>query len=458
MFASKDKALAFYKDGDYEKALPLLMELYDANAKNKRDASINQWIGVCLYNLSNNTKDAVPYLKYASSKNIQESYIYLAKLAFLDYNFKDVDVLLAEYDAFVAKTKNGKESNLAKEFKIEYNKVKIMLSYVEQVAVIDSLVVDKDDFFKAYKIVAECGSLNSAEILPNGYGDSSTSVVFANESKSRLIWGEQNDNGMVRIYETTKLIGDKWSDKVIIGDNMAESDADINFPYLMPDGSTIYFATNGQGSIGGYDIFVSMKDIDSGSYYQPQNMGMPYNSIYDDYMMVVDEFTGVGWWATDRNKLGDKLTIYIFTPNAVRQNYNPDRDDIAMLAKVNAIKDTWVNGTDYSSVLKNIEDIKPAEVKVEVDFYLPISRGVMYNWFTDFKSAEAKNIAYGWVELTKKFEAEELALKALRATYANASDTEKINMSNEIIAKEREIERLRVDIRNKVNAIIRAEK
>lgn len=456
LFASKKEALVLYNKGEYDKALPMLMKLYNESAANKRDGAINQWIGVCLYN-SENPKEAVEYFKYASTRNVQESYIYLAKLEFLNSNFTAVDRLLVDYDELVTKAKS-QESEMAKSFKTEYNKTKLMLSYVERVAIIDSIIVDKDDFFKAYKITAETGSLNDTEILPSGYGDSTTSVVFANESKTRLLWGEQNENGKVRINEATKLIDDMWSKKSIVGDNMISADADANFPFLMPDGSTIYFAANGEESIGGYDIFFSMKDMDSGSYFKPQNMGMPYNSIYDDYMMVIDEFTGVGWWATDRNQLGDKLTIYIFIPNKLRQNYNPNREDIVMLAKINSIKDSWEEGANYDTFINRIADIKPPVEQRAADFHLPISKGVMYRWFDDFKSAEAKNIAYGWVELTKKFDAQLLQLESMRREYAAASDDKKARLSSDILAKEREVEQLRIEIKNRVNAIIRAEK
>ena len=32
----------------------------------------------------------------------------------------------------------------------------------------------------------------------------------------------------------------------------------------------------------------------------PENVGMPFNSPYNDYMYVIDEFNDLGWFASDR--------------------------------------------------------------------------------------------------------------------------------------------------------------
>ena len=83
---------------------------------------------------------------------------------------------------------------------------------------------------------------------------------------------------------------------------------------MMSDGITLYYANDGDNTLGGYDIFMTRKG-DDGRFLQPQNIGMPYNSPYDDYMLAIDEVTGAGWWATDRNQIPDSVTIYVFVPN-----------------------------------------------------------------------------------------------------------------------------------------------
>lgn len=51
--------------------------------------------------------------------------------------------------------------------------------------------------------------------------------------------------------------------------------------YIHLDGKTMYIASEGTGSIGGYDIFVS-ENI-NGTWSKPKNMGYPINTQYDDF-------------------------------------------------------------------------------------------------------------------------------------------------------------------------------
>ena len=64
-----------------------------------------------------------------------------------------------------------------------------------------------------------------------------------------------------------------------------------DYPYVLTDGITIYYASDGPGSMGGYDIFVTRYNTNTDSYLMPENVGMPFNSPYNDYMYVIDEFT-----------------------------------------------------------------------------------------------------------------------------------------------------------------------
>ena len=51
--------------------------------------------------------------------------------------------------------------------------------------------------------------------------------------------------------------------------------------YLHPDGETMYFASEGFNSIGGFDIF--MAKYANGKWGKPVNMGYPINTPYDDF-------------------------------------------------------------------------------------------------------------------------------------------------------------------------------
>lgn len=63
-------------------------------------------------------------------------------------------------------------------------------------------------------------------------------------------------------------------------------------PFLSITGDTLYFASQGHSTIGGFDIFFSIRQSD-GSWCEPINMGYPFNTTDDDLFYVpVNATTG----------------------------------------------------------------------------------------------------------------------------------------------------------------------
>jgi len=118
------------------------------------------------------------------------------------------------------------------------------------------------------------------------------------------------------IFSSFKLL-DNWSLPVSVS-NVINTDANENYPFLMLDGVTLYFASDGENSIGGYDIFITKYASGSQDFLVPENIGMPFNSPANDYMMVIDEQQRIGWFATDRNQPAGKVMIYKFIPNETK--------------------------------------------------------------------------------------------------------------------------------------------
>lgn len=98
---------------------------------------------------------------------------------------------------------------------------------------------------------------------------------------------------------------------------------------------------------------------------------MPYNSPYDDYLLAIDEITGIGWWATDRNQLEDSITIYKFIPSDLRQNYDSGADDLVDKARITDFRSTWEEGKDYADILKKIDKIEISKTPIKRNSRLP---------------------------------------------------------------------------------------
>ncbi|MCO5260457.1 MAG: OmpA family protein [Crocinitomicaceae bacterium] len=82
------------------------------------------------------------------------------------------------------------------------------------------------------------------------------------------------------IYRIVKMPDGRWSDPQNLGPKI-NSEFDEESPFIAIDNKTMYFASNGPSSIGGFDIFVTVRD-DENQWSDPINLGYPINSTGDD--------------------------------------------------------------------------------------------------------------------------------------------------------------------------------
>lgn len=78
------------------------------------------------------------------------------------------------------------------------------------------------------------------------------------------------------LYLSTKDSEGKWTTAQNLGEIINTKFDEIS-PYITPDGSTLYFSSNGREGMGNYDIYKS-KRIGNNQWSEPENMGAPINS------------------------------------------------------------------------------------------------------------------------------------------------------------------------------------
>lgn len=90
------------------------------------------------------------------------------------------------------------------------------------------------------------------------------------------------------IYRIVKMPDGSWSMPFNLGPTI-NSDFDEDAPFIASDNKTLYYASNGPRSMGGFDIMVSVIDEDN-NWSLPINLGYPLNSTADDlfYTETVD--------------------------------------------------------------------------------------------------------------------------------------------------------------------------
>lgn len=436
-----DDAIRAFADGDYAEALPTLRAAAD---KEPRNANLHHMAGVALMRTGQH-EAARRYL----AKGTPDSKLALAELEFLEYRFDEADEILDKYETAQKKSRKP-VSPQAEAIRRRVESGRSMLDRVEQIVIVDSLIVDREEFFRAYHLSPPSGRIHSAEILPSGSEAATPTSVYVTENEDRMIWAAPDADENFTLMQTTRLADGKWETPSSLGSVLNEG-GDANFPFLMPDGVTLYFANDGENSLGGYDIFISR--FNGQNFLQPQNIGMPYNSPFDDYLLAIDEVTGAGWWATDRNQLGDKITIYRFIPRDLRINYPVDTPDLTSRALVSSVPATWQPGEDYSTLIGNLNNADKVTPEKAPLFRFPLPDGRVLTDVSQFRSSAAKSLMAQLLDTRLRISRAEkqLASGRLDVGKGNASSADTVR------SLEDELLTLRADVTDLTNEIVKAE-
>ncbi len=385
--APLDEAKRLYEAGDYNAALDLLRPLAK---RSPRDANINYYLGATLYKLGDEA-EAVEALNKAESRGLGAASELLATIAMNHYDVEGADKHLSTWQANLKKARKSAPAEFD-DISSQLVNMRNMLDRVERIEIVDSIDVDSATFFQFYRLSPSAGRILPPDAVSSlvGSGVAPFSPAYMPETRNELFWSARSGDNYTlmgagilddgTLEHTAELL-----DAEELGGNSA-------FPFLMSDGMTLYFASDGEGSIGGYDIFMTRRSAD-GDFFKPQNVGMPYNSPDNDFMLAIDETSGLGWWATDRNHVPGKVTIYIYLPSEVRTNVEAGSEDIEALAKLNNIALTRTPGKDYKALLSSRlpQGTQSSSPVGASRFELDLGNGKVYTAVEDFRNSSARS-------------------------------------------------------------------
>jgi len=140
-----------------------------------------------------------------------------------------------------------------------------------------------------------------------------SSGCYSFDGKSFYFVSENPDEsyGKKDIYVSRLKENGSWSDPENIG-------ATVNTPYneegvfLVPDGRTMYFSSEGHSTMGGYDVFRTQKD-EQGNWSTPENLGYPVNTPDDDVFFVITASGKYGYMSSARKGGYGSTDIYKIT-------------------------------------------------------------------------------------------------------------------------------------------------
>ena len=332
----------------------------------------------------------------------------------------------------VVKKKETKAKVVATDKKVDNSLFATMLPNTDKLLVVDSMVVDKESFLKHLDLQNE-----------NGYvGIENDNAWFINALKNKKIYAS-GDSLSGRKLILAYYVNSKWEDRRPISE-LNTIFSDINFPFLMPDATTLFFSAKGHNSIGGFDIYTTRLDVDNGGFYIPDNYGLPYNSTANDYFLAIDERNNLGWLVSDRYQPEDKVCIYIFVPNKNRVKLAQegfDNNTIKKLAQLNNIQDTW-NFGDKQEAMRNLERLRTqrnVENKGRESVLFIVNDKIKYTSLSQFKSNKSKQL-FAKLEDNKQLVAKQKTeLENLRIQYKQANKAKLSSLKQDILFIEKQL-------------------
>lgn len=196
-----------------------------------------------------------------------------------------------------------------------------------------------DDFFLYYPLQDR-----SWRAVPNQLDSSVTrfsKAVFAPDDARKIYFSSEDEDGIRNIY-VTEYQDSIWTRPAFLNEHLV-SPAEEIYPMLSSDGRTLYFASSGLYGVGGYDIYMSEWSEEDNDWSVPVNMGFPYSSPADDFLLVNTDDSRYTFFASNRDCSADSVWVYVleFDNMPVRKAVN----DPAQLLELSVLDPSF----DYSA-------------------------------------------------------------------------------------------------------------
>ena len=439
-----NQAKKWFTEGKFAEAKPVFKRLVRQSPAN---ANYNFWYGACCYE-TGELMTSVPYLEKSAKRKVINGYLYLSKAYYDLYRFDEAIENLEEHIYWLER--KNRDLTKAEDLMVKLRKGANMIRGVENITVIDSFVVDKQQFLDAYKLSPQSGHLTMAK--------DSACTAHTNEMGDKSFYSQRGEDGNSALYASIKLI-DKWSSPVL-QKGLNEELTQLNYPFMDSDGSTLYFSAQGKESMGGYDIFITRTDSEENTFLKPDNIGLPFNSPANDYMFAMDDYSNLGWFASDRYQPQGSVCVYVFVPNEQKVVYDYDTTDskaLQSLAALRCISQTQENSEVVAEGQQRLAAIGSRETfkSKKSDFKFVVDDQLICYTLKDFKSVEARKAFKLMLQVESDKNNLLKDLERLRNNYITASSAQKKAMSPEILDKERrvlqlteQLQSMEVEIRN----------
>ena len=177
-------------------------------------------------------------------------------------------------------------------------------------------------------------------------------AAYIPENMDPIYWSAADADGVRNLYKT-EYQDTLWTVPALLNEHLTSTSDEI-YPMLSPDGSKMFFSSDGLYGIGGFDIYVSEWDDEVNDWSEPVNMGFPYSSPADDFLYIDTEDGEYSVFASNRDCSKDSVWVYVL-----------EYDDIP----VRHLVDTPEELIEIAAM--NLSDSYQSSENVEIDTDIP---------------------------------------------------------------------------------------
>lgn len=224
----------------------------------------------------------------------------------------------------------------------------------------------------------EVNFVNSSSFEPSVYQSFDGNTIYISSER-------EGGFGGLDLYESHKLADGSWSTPANLGPKI-NTPYDEDAPYIDPDGISLYFSSQGHSSMGGYDVFKSIKEPNTG-WSDVMNMGYPVNTPGDDIYYVMTPKYNRAYYSSNNLKGYGDMDIYRLTFADERhpmaelkglvledESYRPAKSKITMLDDDQTVISSFKSDSASGKYLVLLGHGQEYDMLVETEGFLPYQK------------------------------------------------------------------------------------
>ena len=295
------------------------------------------YAGRCLIEMNVELPEAIEMLYKASRSQVPDDVdLYLGMAYQREYNFSEA---IRSYGRFeMEATRQEVKTSRVKQLIDECRNAREITSSYNQYEVMNVTFIDLSDSAQFTQIKMKGGELQRKPqdfFVPGEDREGLHTLMFIPVTTARgktIYFAGLNKSGKdgTQLFRIRKSAGGSWGDPEEI--KSLNTDGDEILPYFDPIESDLYYASNGGGGMGGFDLFKSHYDSDRDQWSEPLNLGFPINSVMDEYLLLPGSDLGMMMFFSNRE--GTDSTVTVYRVHLVEPKKKADSNNPAMLKEI----------------------------------------------------------------------------------------------------------------------------